>query len=470
VGNVAWGEGGHIFTRRIWGTSPSINVYQADVSSLGGMNEVSADQPEISSGGDSSYAAVVFHARFASGARVQDRVLMNREQAGRFNGITQVDGQTPNGPQGADQGQVAATEFGRGWITSETNVSHDLVAVPMAANALPTISERVNGQVSTVSPDAVPAVAGTISTMIAWQQQPGSAGPAEIRLRYAPDGSDLLPEQVISSPNLGPTNAAHGLDAAGDLAGDAAVSWVQGTGAGTLIMAAQLFQTPGSFGPIQTFRYANSANPILTWSPASELWGGPVYAVTIDGLQVASSGATSIRSPVPVTNGRHVWQVTAINRAGLSTVARAGTVFVDTFKPRVSIRLSGTRLVGASVRIAVRANDSPAPIPRSQASGIKSIQVKWGDGAKPFLTLSNARASHVYKRRRTYTVTVIVKDRASNRTVTTRRIKIALHTARSKKGSGKGKAKSRLRRRGPTGSVSAARLPRTPGRSSGGKR
>ena len=66
-------------------------------------------------------------------------------------------------------------------------------------------------------------MAGTISTMVAWQQNPGSLGRPEIRLRYAPDGSDLDPEQIISSPALGPTDADAGLAAGGDLSGDTAV-------------------------------------------------------------------------------------------------------------------------------------------------------------------------------------------------------------------------------------------------------
>ena len=65
------------------------------------------------------------------------------------------------------------------------------------------------------------------------KQDPGSTGPAEIRLRYAPDGSDLNPEQVISSPSLGATNADLGLFDGGDLSGDTVVSWVQGSGDST---------------------------------------------------------------------------------------------------------------------------------------------------------------------------------------------------------------------------------------------
>jgi hypothetical protein len=441
VGNVAWGENGHIYTRRIWGTSPSTNTYQADVSSLGGMAEVSADDPEISSGGDSSYAAVVFRETFTAGGTTQERVLMNREQAGQYDGIAQVDGQAPLGPQGATQPQVALTEYGRGWVTAETDQSHDIVGSPLAANAAPTTTTRINSQVLQSQPDAVPGVAGTISTMVAWQQNPGSLGQPEIRLRYAPDGSDLDPEQIISSPALGPTDADAGLAVGGDLSGDTAASWVQGTPGALAIVAGQLFQAPGSFVPLSSFRYADSANPILSWSPASELWGSPLYGVRIDGVQVATTGATSIRSPLALSNGRHSWQVTAVNKAGLSTVAKVGTVFVDTVKPRVSFKLSGTRVVGATVRISVNVNDAPAPLSKSQSSGIKAVQVKWGDGAKPFIR--NDRASHVYKRRRTYTITVIVKDRAGNRTVVTRKLKISRPGGSGKKSKSKSKSKSK---------------------------
>ena len=52
---MAWGERGHIYTRRVWGTSPSIVFQQADVGTVGGWTEVSADQPDIAVGGNSSW-------------------------------------------------------------------------------------------------------------------------------------------------------------------------------------------------------------------------------------------------------------------------------------------------------------------------------------------------------------------------------------------------------------------------------
>jgi hypothetical protein len=440
VAIVAWGENGHIFTRRVWGVSPSVVFQQADPGSLGGVGEVSAGSPAIGTGGDSSYAAVVFQETFSNGSATQSRVLMNRLRAGNYDGIAPVDGGSVLGPEGADQPQLVITEFGRGWVVSEGDHSHNITGSPLATNESPTVSQRINSQVLSAAPDAVAGVAGTVSTMIAWQQVPGSQGPAEIRLRYAPNGSDLNPEQVISTAGLGPTNAGKGLAVTGDLSGDTVASWVQGTGAGTQIVAGQLYQTPGSFVPLQAFRYADSLNPILSWSTASELWGPLNYVVTFDGAPVGQTGGTSARVLTPIGQGPHTWQVTAVNQAGLSTVARAGTVFVDTIKPQVSFKLTGSPTVGSTVRIAIKDNDAPRPLPRSQSSGIKSVQVKWGDGAKPFLKKTSA--THVYKRRRSYVVTVIVKDRASNRTVVTRKLTIKPKSRpKNKKGKGKPKAK-----------------------------
>jgi hypothetical protein len=421
VGIVAWGESGHIYTRRIWGTSPSTSYQQADPSSLGGLPEITADDPQVSTGGDSSFAAVVFRETFSTPGGTQRRVLMNRLQASRYDGVGEVDGIAAPDTQGADQPAVSATEFGRGFVTSEHSQTHDLYAVPLASNEQVTLSERINSQVEVASPDAVPAVAGTVSTLIAWQQQPGSTGPADVRVRYAADGSTLGPEQVVSSSGLGATDADRGLAAAGDLAGDAAVAWVQGTGAGTQIVAGQLYQTPGTFAPPSTFTYQTGTQPVLAWSAASELWGPLHYVVTLDGAQIADTPATGMRTPAPIADGGHTWQVTAVNQVGLTTAARAATVFVDTHPPSVSFVVTGRRTVGSTVHIAVGVTDSPPPLTPAQASGIKTIQVKWGDGAKYFITTGKF---HVYKRRRTYTVTVIAKDRAGNRTVLTRQVTI----------------------------------------------
>ncbi len=423
VGIVVWGENGHIYSRRVTGTTPSVVDEQADVPSLGGWPEVSAGDPEISTGGDSSYASVTFQEELANGAGRQSRVLMNRLHGSQYDGIGQGDGIAVGGPEGADQPETAMTEYGEGFATSEHDQTHELFATTLGSNDSFGATERVDSLTNGSAPDAVPAAAGLVSTFIAWQQTPGVAGLPEIRVRYAPDGFDLGPEEVVSSPAFGPTDADAGLAAGGDVSGDAAIAWTQGTTASRSIVAAQLYQTPGGFVPAHSFSYSTSARPLLAWSGAAELWGPPQYVVRLDGVPIAQTTALQAFAPAPVRDGRHTYQVTAVNQAGLSTAATPATVFVDTVPPRASFKLTGVRIPHGRLRLTVTDSD-PAPrgLPGFDASGVATVTVAWGDGHQA--TVHRRTAVHAYTRRRTYRVTVTVTDKAGNRTVLSHRLQI----------------------------------------------
>jgi hypothetical protein len=424
VGIVAWGEAGHVYTRRVIATTPSTVVEQADPPSLAGWSETSASQPSIASGGDSTYASVTFQESLQSGSATQSRVVINRLQGSAFDGASAADGTTAGGPEGADQPQVAVTEYGTGLVSSETNASHMLYVTTLGGNEARGQTERVDSLPNSDPPDAAPANAGLISTFIAWQQTPGVAGPSEIRLRYASDGADLGPEQVVSDPSLGATDTDQGLAAAGDVAGDAAAAWVQGSDASTSIVAAQLFQAPGGFVPSNSFRYVVTATPALLWSPSSELWGAPTYLLRIDGVQVGQTTALQLAAPAPLTNGRHTYQLSAVNLAGVTTNAPGATVFVDTVPPRASWKLKGSSIIGTREQLRISYTDPPpAGLPQSAASGVSTVYVNWGDGS-PRARIRRATASHVYRRIRTDTITITLTDRAGNKTVIVHKLKI----------------------------------------------
>ena len=455
VGIVVWGENGHIFSRRVVGATPSAVYEQADVPSLDGWAEVSASRPEISAGGDSTYASVAFQESIASGGVTQSRVLMNRLHGSQYDGIGEGDGITTGGGEGADQPQTAVTEYGAGFVTSEHDQTHELYATTLGSNDVFGRTVRVDSLPNAGPPDAVPASAGLVSTLIAWQQSPGVAGPPEIRVRYAADGADFSPEEVVSSPALGTTDAAAGLVAAGDVSGDAAVAWVQGTGAGASIVAGQLYQTPGGFVPARSFMYATTSTPTLAWSDAAELWGSPQYVVKLDGTVIAQTTATS--TVASTSNGRHAYQVTAVNQAGLSTPAAPATVFVDTVRPRVSASIRGTAIVKTRERLTVGYSDPPPPrLPRSAASGVATVYVNWGDGT--IARIRRTSASHVYTRTRRVTVTILATDRAGNATVVKKRLRIKPKPKPKKKHKGKkGKKGKGARARRAVLSVSGSR-------------
>ncbi|MBV9836733.1 MAG: hypothetical protein JO156_01345 [Solirubrobacterales bacterium] len=428
VGIVVWGESGHIDSRRVWGTAPSIVFEQADVPSVAGWSELASDDPAVSVGGDSSYADVAFHELLTNGSTQQSRVLMNRLHGSQYDGVTGPDGLTTPGPEGAVQPQVTMTEYGHGFVTSARDQSNQVFANVLGDNGLSQTVVRVDSLSNASAPYAVPATAGLYSTLIAWQHDPGIAGTPEIRARYAPDGDDLGPELVLSSPSLGPADAGSGLAAGGDVAGDAVVAWMQGGAGAGRIVTAQLYQPPGAPAALSRFRYATSAHPVLSWSPASGLWGVR-YLVSVDGVQVAQTGLTAIRTPVALHDGPHRWQVTATNPSGVSNPAAAATVWVDTVRPRVSFSLSGPRRAGAYLHIYVSYTDSPRPEPPADASGVAEVIVKWGDRSS--YRIKHGKF-HAYKRPGHYLLIVIVRDRAGNTTTLVRRITIAPRSASKK--------------------------------------
>ncbi|HUA06251.1 MAG TPA: PKD domain-containing protein [Solirubrobacteraceae bacterium] len=424
VAIVTWGEGGHVYSRRVWGTAPSVVDEQADAASVSGCTEVSAGEPQVSAGGDSSYADVAFQELVSCGGLQQTRVLMNRLQGSQYDGVVSTDGLSSPGTSSADDPDVAMTEYGQGFVTSAGQASNAVVAMELGNNGAPGSMLQINSLPASEPSYPVPGVAGLFSTLVAWQQTPGTAGPAEIRLRYEPRASTLGPEQVLSTPASGPTDAARGLAATGDGAGDAAVAWVQGTAASSEIVVDQLYQAPATASVSKTVAYSRSTQPVLSWTPATGRWGPITYTVTLDRMQLGQTGGSSLRVPVALGNGPHTWYVTTSNPAGLTAGSRVGKVFVDTVPPVLRIAESGPRRAGSNEVVRLSYHD-PAP-----ASGVDKLTIRWGDGTVTRVKSGTHRVVHAYRRAGRYRITVTVVDRAGNQTTVTRRIKISKPTGK----------------------------------------
>jgi hypothetical protein len=426
VAIVVWGEGGHVYSRRVWGTAPSVVDAQADVPSLAGCAEVSAGDSSVSAGGDSSYADVAFQETVSCGGVQQTRVLLNRLRGSQYDGITSADGLSTPAGASADDPQVAMTEYGAGFVTAAQQASNAVIAMDLGNNGAYGALLQVNSLAGSAPPYATPGIAGVYSDLIAWQQDPGTTGPAEIRLRYEPRASGLGPETVVSSPASGPTDAARGLSAAGDVGGDAAVAWVQGTGASSQIVVAQLYQPPGSVSPAKLLTYSRSHQPLLTWSLAAGRWGPDRYTVSVDGTQIGQTTATSIRVPSALTDGPHRWQVTAVNPAGVTGSSGVARVFVDTVAPTLAVTRSGKLGVGATVTVTLRYRDAPpAGLPARDASGVAKLTIRWGDGTVVNLKPGTHRNAHAYRRPGRHRITVVVTDRAGNSRTVVKIVKIA---------------------------------------------
>jgi hypothetical protein len=427
VAIVAWGEGGHVITRKVWATSPSVVDEQADPPAISGCAEVSAGRPDVAAGGDSSYADVAFQETVSCGGVVQSRVLVNRLRASQYDGATAGDGLSTPGTESGTEPEVAMTEYGQGFVTSAGGTSNDVFAMELGSNGGYGPILQINTLAATGPPYAVPGIAGLFSTLVAWQQTPGTTGTSEIRIRYEPRASTLGPETVVSTPGLGATDAARGLATDGDGAGDAVIAWVQGTGAATQIVTDQLYQPPGVAGVPKTLAYSRTAQPLLRWSASSARWGPLTYTVSVDGAQVGQTGGGSLRLPAPLAEGSHTWRVTVTNPASLTATSKAAKLFVDTVAPVVKLTASGPRRAGSDEVVWLSYRD-PAP-----GSGIAKLTIRWGDGTITHVKPGTHRIVHVYRRARRYQITVTAADRAGNQTTVTHRIKISKPKSPSRK-------------------------------------
>jgi hypothetical protein len=409
VGIVAWGESGHLFSRRVWGTAPSVEYEQLDPASVNGWNETAVADPSISVGGDSSYVDVAFDETLQSGGQTQTRVLLTRLIAEQVQATTGADGLSTPGTSNAGQAAVTMNEYGRGFVTAALTPSNELVTDELATNGAPAGVQAVDAG-SAGPPYAAPGLAGLTSTLIAWQQNVG-ATPA-IALRYAQNGSSLGATEIVSDPLEGAADAAAGLQAGGDGDGDAVAAWVQGSPGGSSIVADQMFVGPGEPAPPTGLVYSRTPQPTLSWTAAREDWGPLTYTVTVDGQQIGQTEGTSLIVPAGLIDGPHVWQVSATNLAGEQSQGRRATVFVDTTPPRMRFSLTGTPVVGSPVGLSLNPSDAPAPLePGARASGVGKVAVRWGDGAR---AASQAGASHSYARAGLYRIKVTVTDRAGN--------------------------------------------------------
>jgi hypothetical protein len=416
VGVVVWGENGAIYSRRVWGTSPSVVIEQAD-GALPGCTEQGAGDPVVGVGGDSSYVDVAFQEQLSCGHQTSSRVLMNRLRGSAYDGLTQPDGLSPSSPDGAGDPQLTMGEYGRGFVVSQHLSDNSIYATTLLGNGASGPTAQVNSMPLVQPPDAITATAGLFSDLIAWQQDPGATGVPEIRVRYAPDGKSLGPELVLSSPGSGPPFAASGFAAAGDVAGDSTVAWVQGSGAATEILAARLYQPPGGFSAIQSFQYQRTARPTLAWSAPAEPWGPVTYTVAVDGAQAGQTTATSLTLPTPLPDGPHVWQVTAANPAAQTSTMRPATVFIDTVLPTVTVSSPVRVKLGSRVFVHVGYADRPQTgEPPADASGVTAVAINWGDGSKTEATLGLHTFGHTYRRARRYTITATATDGAGNAT------------------------------------------------------
>jgi hypothetical protein len=275
-----------------------------------------------------------------------------------------------------------------------------------------------------VVPVPTPAVAESGDGLVAFQQGDGAGG-RTVHARfydYVPASRAVTPpgpDVALSDPALGPTDAARGLVAGADRAGDMAVAFVQGDGDARRIVAASYDRAPGAFRASTTTKWRRFARPPLKWATAFELWGPLTYRVEIDGQPVGATTSTGLTVPTPVPDGLHRWRVVAIDIRGQTAATPSRNLRVDAAPPKITFKVSGVRKRGRQVKVAVQATDASGTA--AQASGLNLVHIRFGDGSR---TLTGLRAVHRYGHSGKFTVRLSASDKAGNATVLTRQLTI----------------------------------------------
>jgi dihydropteroate synthase len=361
---VLWGEAGHVFARRLTGVTLSQVPQDLAVAGFEGFPGGVADQPDVDIEYDGSFAWAVF--RQVVGGRT--RSLARRLRGSIWEPPVAVDG-------GGTSTEPRIAIAGNGAGTAVTQVNGGVVVgSPLVFDAMRPPVGLANG----TSPAVAFSERG--EPAVAWID-----GNGQVRGRFAEDVQEQFgPEAVVSRPDLGAV-AAGEFAISSDRAGDMAVGMVQGPAGSRWLTAAMHDIPPSRPSGATTQKWQHRNRVPLRWSSGLDLLGSQQFKVFVDGVEIATTGATKVR-PAPIADGVHRWQVVAIDRRGQATAGRSRRLRVDTVPPTVTVR---TRRSGRSVRVLARVRDTAG------MSGFDRVSVDYGDGKSRGRELAT---THRYRR------------------------------------------------------------------------
>jgi hypothetical protein len=415
TGVAVWGENGHVYARRMYGTTPSSAVLDLTLGDLEGHAGGAADQPSVDIEDDSSFAWVAFREQFADGGGSTARAIGVRLRGSRTDPAVAYDGLGWGG-QGIETPSIDLNGKGVGVATAGTVGGAALSGVLKSDVLNP--ARILGGTAAPAQP--VGAVAETYDRVVGWT----SAGDKTVHGVFYDDKSTSklvpgpAPDTLWSSGDLGPVDALAGFDLAGDRTGDFAAAWIQGTPDARRLVVGSYDRLPGAFTiSTSSKNWRNVAKNPLAWGTALDLWGSLTYTVLIDGkplLQTQTTKATPAVGSIP--DGLHTWRVTATDRRGQTVTTAVKPLKVDTVAPTATFTVKRKKRVAT---VSAKANDVLPP--SGKASGVKYVRIDWGDGS----AFTQARtASHRYGRTGAFTVRVSATDAAGNAFATERVIHI----------------------------------------------
>jgi hypothetical protein len=411
---VVWGEGGHVYGRRVFDGRISVAPQDLSVDQMGGRagNPASATDPHIDIEDDSSFAWVTFRQSFDDGI---PHTVARRLVGSQFEAPAQVDGVGFGGDRAAST-NIEMNGRGEGIATTGTAAKGTYVSLLHDDTFFAPV--LVN-QPNNVAPVPTGDLAENNEGYVAWMQ-----GVTPLTATVHAVGYDIdlakrtvpgpLPDTEISNPDFGPVDVDAGLDVAVNRVSDAVAIFVQGTGEGRRLVSAGFDRKPGMLSTSTTSRYRKIRRPQLAWSQSFDLWGPLTYRAEVDGVLVGETQGTRLPLATDLADGVHSWRVTATDRRGQAAVSKPGLLKVDTTPPALAFSIAGVKSAGRTLTVAAKVSD---PVP---GSGIRRVVIAFGDGART----KSRTAKHVFRKRGRYTIRVSATDRAGNVTVVKRTVTI----------------------------------------------
>ena len=383
----------HVFVRRASAAGPSPVIDDATVATLGGVAGGSADSPVVGIAYDSNSAWVAFREAFGAVTRVVVTKLLGDEL--RIPAF--ADSLGPGAAaSSALAPSLAINGNGAGLLASELSPADSLVVAALGTPGSPpgwTPGSVVNATPAGVAPSPLAALSARGTGVVVYTPEAGAlaAEPFARGVSSAP--------VALSNATLGPVVAADGLAAGADDNGDLAVAFVTGSPTALSVLVQPIVMAPSAPRATGTQRWTARRRPVLRWQASRDSWTPPRYAVYLDGSRVATTAGTHYAVRSDLADGRHRWQVVAIDSLGQRARSKLRRLLVDAAPPVVRLRVAGTRRAGAAVSFAVNA---------TTPSGVRRVSLDYGDGH----AAGAARATHVYASAGHYTVVVTVTDGA----------------------------------------------------------
>jgi hypothetical protein len=379
---ATWGETTdrtRVYARRLTGLNLSQYPQQVSEDAAGG----NADSPDIDIEDDGSFAWVAYRQDTATGSHTLTRRLV---------------GSTFDPPSGIDAG-VASLEprvdmNGRGQGEAVSQATDFSVLGALLDRDVFETSFLLGGSGTPSKPEVAASDRGDLA--VAYR----SGG--EARARVKPYRQPFAADAQLANPAFGPV-ADPGVFVGGDRVGDFAVAMVQGPDGARALSIASFDDPPGApyIGQAQAFK--RKTRPELSWRAGVDLWGEQTYRVYVDGQIVGQTKASSLVPATPLTTGKHVWQVEAVDLHGQTSHSRARTLRIDATAPTLKVRVSGTRSRGQTLKISVTVKDVGG-------SGLDHTTVDFGDKSA---TTRSRSVRHRYRAGK-FTLKVAAVDKAGN--------------------------------------------------------